>query len=138
MAGIENIAPVVLSRTVVADVMLDAPTLNELYTVPPGKRAIITEVILHTPTATLAGMNDVDFGGGAAAITPAWLNNETGIGDMTAVEDYMVLRNDSNDIAAIDGDNATAANRIFGMYIVSGSTAAAGVTVDTIGYLIDS
>jgi len=138
MADLKELCIARLARTVVADVNADVPTRNVLYTVPPGKRAIITQVILFNPTATLAGMNDVDFGGGATATSPAWLNNETGIGDMTDVEDYMILRSDSDEYIAVDGDDATVADRDFVMYVVSGATGAAGVTADVYGFLIDS
>ena len=125
-----------LSTTTIADMQSDTPTLNPLYTVPTGKRAIITMVVIRDPSATLAGMNDVDFGSGA--IPTDWLNNETGIGDMTATTDFMVLVAPSDEYSIIDGDNATAANRIFGMYVVSGSTGAATAVIDVFGYLFDS
>lgn len=127
-----------LARAVVADVQADVPTRNVLYTVPPGKRMVVDQVVIHSPTATLAGMNDVDFGGGATATSPAWLNNETGIGDMTDVEDYMILRADSDEYIMVDGDDSVVADRDFVAYVVSGSTGAAGATFDVFGYLIDS
>lgn len=138
MGNLKEQAMALLSRTVVLDVQSDGPTLNQLYTVPPGKRAVIAEVVLHSPTASLAGMDDVDFGGGVIATAPDWVQNETGIGAMTAVDDYMNIRGDSNEYGAIDGDDAQLANRTFSMYVVSGSTGVAGVTVDVFGYLIDS
>jgi len=110
-----------------------------LYTVPAGKRAIITHVILRDPSVTLAGCNDVDFGTGIASATENFLNNETGIVDMTAVTDFMVLTAESNEYTIIDGDNATANMREFGIYVVAGATsAAATVTIDVFGYLFDS
>ncbi len=138
MPDLKEKAIALLASTVVADVNADVPTRNVLYTVPPGKRAVIDQIVIHSATATLAGMNDVDFGGGAAGITPAWLNNETGIGDITSVDDFMTLRADSDDHGAIDGDDATVADRDFVAYVVSGSTGAAGATFDVFGYLIDS
>jgi len=138
MADIKELCLARLGLAVVADAQSDSPTKNVIFTVPPGKRAIVSEVVLYNPTATLAGMNDVDFGGGATATSPAWLNNETGIGDMTDVEDYMILRSDSDEFIAIDGDDSVAVDRDFVMYVVSGSTGAAGVTVAVFGFLIDS
>jgi hypothetical protein len=136
MADIKTVTITRLSRTTGVDMNADVPTLNELYTVPFGKKCIIDSVVIHSNNASLAGMNDVDFGAGAAAITPAWLNNETGIGDMTTVNSWMVLRADSDDYVMIDGDDATAADRTFSMYTVSGSTGAATATIDVFGYLI--
>ncbi len=107
-----------------------------LFTVPAGKRFIPTEVILKDPSATLAGCDDVDFGSGTNA--GSWLNNETGIGDMTAVTDFMVLRADSNEYTIIDGDAAALVDRQFGVKFVDGSDGAATVTIDVFGYLFDS
>ncbi len=137
MADLKELAISLLARTVVADVQTGT-TRNVLYTVPPGKRAIIDQVVIHTPTGSLAGMNDVDFGGGAIGATPVWIDNETGIVDMTTVEDFMILRADSDDHIAIDGDDATAADRDFVAYVVTGATGAYGATFDVFGYLIDS
>ena len=136
MADLKEKSIALLSSTAISDMTLDVPTLWDLYTVPPGMYGIIDSVIIHSNSATLAGMNDVDFGSGAAAITPAWLNNETGIEDMTAANDWMILRADSDEFGMIDGDDATAANRTFGMYVVSGSTGAATAVVDVFGYLV--
>ncbi len=138
MADLRENAITKLASTVIADVQADSPTRNVIYTVPPGKRLIVDQVVVHTATATLAGMNDVDFGGGATASSPAWLNNEQGIEDITDVEDFMILRADSDEYLAIDGDDSVAADRDFVAYVVSGSTGAAGCTFDLFGYLIDS
>lgn len=136
MADLKELAIARLSRTTGIDMNADAPTLNALYTVPPGKLCVIDSVVIHSNSATLAGMNDVDFGAGATATSPAWLNNETGIGDMTNANSWMILRADSDDYVMIDGDDSTAADRTFSMYVVSGSTGAATATVDVFGYLV--
>lgn len=129
----------VLSSTVVADVQTDAPTLHTFYTCPVGKRLIVDALVIRDATADLDGMADCDFGGGADAASPAWIDNETGIGDiMSDVGIYMTLRNDDASKVIIDGDDLTIVNRSFGMLITAGSTGAAGATFDLIGYLIDS
>lgn len=138
MPDLRENAITLLARTVVADVQADSPTRNVVYTVPPGKRMIVDQLVIHTPTASLAGMDDVDFGGGAAAITPAWLTTVTAIAEMTDVEDYYILRGDANEYIMIDGDDSVVADRDFVAYVVSGSTGAAGATFDLFGYLIDS
>ena len=111
-------------------------TKQILYYVPVGKDAIITEVIIRNPSVTLDGCNDVDFGVGAACATQAFLNNETGIIDMTSATDFMRLVTSSNDYKVIDGSDATAANREFGIQIIAGATAAAATaTIDVFGYI---
>lgn len=109
-----------------------------LYTVPPGKNGIVEDVILREPVGTLAGCNDVNFGVGAGT-TGSWIDGETGIEDMTVTDDYMVLERTShisNEFSVIDGDDATANNRTFGIYVVAGATDAdATVTIDVFGYI---
>lgn len=110
-----------------------------LHTCPAGKRMIPVFVILRDPSASLAGCNDVDFGTGAACATENFINNETGIVDMTATTDYMILTTSSDEYTIIDGDAAAAVDREFGIYVVAGATsAAATVTIDVFGYLFDS
>ena len=109
-----------------------------LYTVPAGKRCIVTHVIIRDPSATLNGCDDVDFGTGAASATQNFLNNETGIGDMTATTDFMVLVAVSDEYTIIDGDAAAAVDREFGIYIVDGSDGAATATIDVFGYIFYS
>lgn len=125
-----------LSTTAGVDMAAAAKTI--LFTVPAGKRAIITHVIIRDPSATLAGCDDADFGTGAASATQNFLNNETGIGDMTAVTDFMTLIAVSDEYTIIDGDAAAAVDREFGMTIVDGSDGAATATIDVFGYLFDS
>ncbi len=107
-----------------------------LYTVPAGLRMIPLEVIISDPSATLAGCDDVDFGSGTNA--ESWLNNETGIGDMTAVTDFMTLRADSNEYTIIDGDAAALVDKQFGLKCIDGSDGVATATVILIGILMDS
>jgi len=110
-----------------------------LYTTVAGKRSIPIFVVLRDPSASLAGCNDVDFGTGAACATQNFINNETGIVDMTATTDYMILTTSSDEYTIIDGDAAAAVDREFGIYVVAGATnAAATVTIDVFYYQFDS
>ncbi len=113
-------------------------TKLDLYTVPSGSNGIIEYVILREPSHTLATANDVNFGIGAGT-TGTWIDNETSLVDMDATDDYMVLERTnhiSNEFSVIDGDDATANNRTFGIYVVAGAaTAAATVTIDVFGYI---
>lgn len=125
----------VLSVTVI-DAILDAPTVHKLFTCPTGKQAVITAVIFHSNTATLAGMIDVNLGGGVAAITPVWLDNQS-LAGLTVANSFLEVV-PAADVIIIDGDDSTPANRTLNAQVVTGSTGAADVTVDVLGYLIDS
>lgn len=115
-----------------------------LYTVPEGKRCIVTHIIIRDalgagPAYTLVGCNDVSFGTGAACGTANFLQNEAGIVDMTAQHDFMVLTAESDEYTIIDGDAAAAVDREFGIEITAGATDADIVaTIDVFGYLFDS
>ena len=119
-------------------------TKQILYTAPEGKRCIPIMLVIRDalgagPVYDLTGCNDVDFGTGAACATQNFLNNETGIVDMTAQHDYMVLTAESNEYTIIDGDAAAAVDREFGIQIIAGATDADIVaTIDVFGYLFDS
>jgi len=111
-------------------------TKQILYSVPNGKDCVITEVIIRNPSATMSGCNDVDFGVGIACATQAFLNNETGIVDMTSTTDYMRLTTSGDDYKVIDGSDATLVNSQFGIQIITGATsAAATATIDVFGYI---
>ena len=136
MADLKETSIALLSSTSVTMGTNANGTKQILYSVPYGKDCIITEVIIRNPSATLAGCNDVDFGVGAACATEAFINNETGIVDMTATTDFMRLVTSSNEYSVIDGSDATAANREFGIQIIAGATGAAyTATIDVFGYL---
>lgn len=114
-------------------------TKQILYTCPEGKRFIPVFVVLRDPSGTLVGCNDADFGTGTACATENFINEETGIVEMTATTDYMILTTSSNEYTIIDGDAADAVDREFGIQIIAGATAAAAtVTIDVFGYLFDS
>lgn len=107
-----------------------------LYTAKAGERFIPVELIVFDPSATMSGCDDVDFGKGANADT--WLNNETGLGDMTAATDFMVLRADSDEYPIIDGDAAALVDRQFGIKVIDGSDGAATASIMVFGILLDS
>jgi len=111
---------------------------QDLYTVPSGKDGIVEYIILRNPSASLTGCTDVNFGVGAGT-TGSWIDAESGIADMTATDDYQVFERTnhiSNEFSVIDGDDATANNRTFGVYPIAGATGAAyTVTIDVFGYI---
>jgi len=138
MASLKENGIALLSSTSVTIGTNSNTSKIDLYTVAPGKNGIIEYIILREPSGTLAGCTDVNFGIGAGT-TGSWIDNEQGIAEMTAATDYMVLERTNhfhNEYTVIDGDNATASNRTFGIYVVAGATtAAATVTIDVFGYI---
>ncbi len=132
---LREIAITLLSSTVI-DAILDVPTVHQLYTCPTGKKAIIDHVLVHSNTDDLTGMNDVNFGAGAAGITPVWLDNADLSSMSTALMALKLVA--AGAVVIMDGDDGTLADRIFVAEVVAGSTGAANVTLDVFGYLIDS
>ena len=126
--------------TVLADVQIDAildvPTVHTLYTCPPGKQAVIVEVIAHSNSADLAGMVDVNLGGGAAGISPLFLDAADLSSMATAMS--MLKFQPAAVVINIDGDDSTVADRSFVAEVVTGSTGAANVNLAVLGFLIDS
>jgi len=113
--------------------MQTADGKQTVFTVPTGKKAIITHVVVRKPTASLAGGTDFDFGSGANADT--W-RQTIDLSSMTTVTtDYMVIPS----IAATPVKyTAEAAAAAFGVKPITGSTADADATVDVFGFLVDA
>lgn len=134
----EAMRNVVLLGKVRFDSQLDAgPPVHTIFTAPPGKRAIVEFVVFCENTVSLVGMTDVNLGGGADAASPAW-NDAEDLSTITFVDASKIVWSDRNFVTPIDGDDATPANRNFGIEVVAGSTAAGFVTVMAFGFLIDS
>ena len=100
-----------------------------LFTVPTGKKAIITHCIVRGPDASLAGGTDFDFGDGANADT--W-KNTVDLSSMTSTTDYMVVEGNNAKYTIFDAADA------FGVKPVTGATADATATIDVFGYLYDA
>ena len=99
-----------------------------LFTPPTGKTFYPLGVIVRDPSLSLAGLTDVDFGTGALANT--W-RQAVDLSSMTTPStDYMEIR--GADVTKYT--NAAAASE-FGMYINTGSTAAALASVVVVGFL---
>lgn len=99
-----------------------------LYTVPPGKKAIITQCVVRQPDASLAAGTDFDFGDGASADT--W-KNTVDLSSMTATSDYMVVEGNNAKYTVLDAGDE------FGVIPVTGATADAQGTIDVFGYEFD-
>ena len=101
---------------------------NTLYTVPTGKTAYITSVVIRETSASLAGGTDYDLGTGANADTWRQTNDLSSM--TTPGTDYMEIRGAANTKYT---DNAAAA--VFGIKPITGSTGAATAVIDVFGFL---
>jgi len=99
---------------------------STVYTVPTGKTAVITHVIIRSPSGSLAGGTDFDIGSGANADTWKQTND---LSSMTATTDYMVI-NSPNTKYTLE-----AAAAAFGIKPITGATADVTATMDVFGYL---
>ena len=95
------------------------------YTVPIGKSAIITHVVVRNPSGSLAGGTDFDLGDGASANT--W-KNTVDLSSMTATTDYMVVEGNNAKYTIFDAGDT------FGIIPVTGATSDTTATVDVFGY----
>lgn len=102
---------------------------STVYTVPTGKKAIITHCIIRSPTDSLAGGTDFDLGDGAGANT--WVNT-VDLSSMTSTTDYMVVEGNNAKYTIFDAADA------FGIIPVTGATADADATMDVFGYEYDA
>ncbi|MBU1066964.1 hypothetical protein KKE60_04220 [Patescibacteria group bacterium] len=98
------------------------------YTVPIGKKAVITHVVIRNPTASLAGGTDFDIGSGANADT--WLQSNN-LAAMTATTDYKVITSTTKYTLEI-------AAATFGIKPITGATLDADATMDVFGYEMDA
>jgi hypothetical protein len=97
---------------------------STVYTVPAGKKAVVTHVVPHSPTATLADGVDFDLGDGANADT--W-KQAVDLSTLTASTDCIVIENTAKFTIFDAGDE-------FGIKPVTGATADADATMDVFGY----
>lgn len=109
-----------LSSTSGVDMKTAASTT--LYTVPTGKVAYISHVVIRDPSASMAGGTDYDL--------TQWKQTVDLSSLTTANTDYIVL----------DGNNVKyqelAAGTAFQVTVNTGTTAACTATIDVFGYLV--
>jgi hypothetical protein len=128
MASLKKSALALLASVSGADLQNgDGKTI--LYTVPPGKKAVVSHCVVRNPTASLAGGTDFDLGDGANADT--W-KNTVNLSTMTATTDYMLVSGDNAKYTIFDAGDA------FGVKPVTGATADAEATIDVFGYEFDA
>jgi hypothetical protein len=100
----------------------------DLLTVPAGRTAIITHVVVRETSASLAGGTDYDFGTGANV--NSWVQGV----DLSGMTDA------GSDVRIIDAGSGIysecAAESVFAVMVNTGSTTVATATVDVFGYLV--
>ena len=119
MAYLRENAYTLLESTSGVDMKTVAATT--LFTVPVGKVAYITAVVVRDPSASMAGGNDYDF--------TQWKQTVDLSSLTTANTDYIVL--DGNNVKYQELAAATA----FQITVNTGTAAACTCTIDTFGYL---
>jgi hypothetical protein len=125
------------SLALLASVVIDGQVVTKqtVYTVPAGKTLIPFGVLFRSPSASLAGLVDLDIGGNAAA--GDWIQQVT-LNALTATTDYgLVLQPAQAAGPPIVPVKKTlyAAATVFGIKINTGSTGVATFTADLLGYL---
>ena len=126
MAALKELALSVLGTT--SGVDMKTAQKNNLYTVPTGKTAYIFAVIVREPSASMAGGTDYDLGTGANADT--WRQTVNLSSMTTSGTDYMVITG-----ADVTKYTDCAAASVFGIKVITGTTAACTATIDVIGIL---
>lgn len=126
--------------SLLASVTLNGKTVTKqtVYTVPAGKVLIPFTVLFRDPSATIAGLVDLDVGGNAGA--DDWLQ-QISLDAFTATTDYgFVLQPAQAAGPPIVPVKKTeyAAAVVFGIKIITVSTGAATFKVDLFGHLVDA
>ena len=105
----------------VTGVDMQTAAATTLFTVPIGKTAYITHVVVRDPSASMAGGTDYDF--------TTWKQTVDLSSLTTLGTDYIVL----------DGNNAKYTEQVAGtafqITVNTGTTAACTATIDVFGYL---
>ena len=129
-----------ISLTLVGSATIDGKGVAKqtIFTVPTGKIFIPFAVEITNPSATLAGLVDMDVGAGANA--DDWLLEVT-LNAFTAVTDYGILMQPVQAagppiVPAKKTHNV--AGDVFGVLINTVSTGAATFTASLFGFLIDA
>jgi len=126
--------------------LLGSATLNgqttaskqTIYTVPAGKVMIPHCIGIRTPSATLAGLVDIDFGGDASA--GDWIQQVTLAGLTAVTHQTKIFQPEQAAGPPIVPVQKIiyAAAIVFGAYITTGSTGAATFVAELWGHLYDA
>jgi len=126
MAALNENSIALLATTTGVDMKTAAKV--DLYTVPGGKTLYVTHVVIREPSASMAGGTDYDIGTGVNADT--W-RQAIDLSSMTTLAtDYMVISG-----ADVTKYTDSAAAAVFGIKVITGTTAACTATIDVFGFL---
>ena len=126
MADLREKSISLMSTTASVDMKTAAKTT--LYTVPTGKTFYPVMVVVREPSASMAGGTDYDIGTGANADT--WRQTVDLSSMTTLATDYMVISG-----ADVTKYTDCAAASVFGIKVITGTTAACTATIDVFGFL---
>ncbi len=115
-----------LSTTSGVDMKTAAKTT--LYTVPASKTLYVTHVVIRETSASMSGGTDYDLGTGANADT--WRQTVDLSSMTTSGTDYMVISG-----ADVTKYTDSAAASVFGIKVITGTSAACTATIDVFGFL---
>jgi len=130
MSDLKGVCEALLSRTNAVD--MSAVALTVLYTVPPGKVAIITKVVIVNPSASLAGAGATDYDFGTGVLANTWLQGVNLTTLTTLNTDSIVISSDNVKYS----ENAAA--DAFAIKVIVGSSAACTATIMVFGFEIDA
>jgi hypothetical protein len=122
-----------LATTLVASVAgVDMQTAGKttLYTVPAGKVFVPVFVVVRSPSASMAGGTEYDFGSGANC--DDWVQDVNLSGLTTPDTDSYIVAG----LGAVYPVQTAGAE--FGIKVITGTTAACTATLDVFGYLYDA
>ena len=100
-----------------------------LYTVPTGKKCVVTHVVIRTCSVTFTGSAVNKFGFNSTAYDN-WKSLTTELATMTTA-DAIVITNTAKFVIGVAAD-------VFKIIIATGVTAAATATIDVFGFLYDA
>ena len=134
MADLKELSVSLLGSAVIN---MQTNTKQTIYTVPTDKVMVPVAIVVRTPSATLAGAVDSDFGGTAAT---DWLAEVT-LAGLTGVTHQCIIMQPAQAAGPpiVPAQNIIHAAAVaFGITVNTDSTGAATVTMDLYGYLYDA
>ena len=126
MAALNENSIALLSTTTLVD--MKTAGANTLYTVPAGKTLYVFAVCVREPSASMAGGSDYDIGTGANCDT--WRQTVDLSSMTTSGTDYMFITG-----ADVTKYTDSVAASVFGIKVITGTTAACNATIDLFGFL---
>jgi len=120
MSALNENALTLLGRATGVD--MKTAQANDLFTVPVGKVAYITHVVIRNPSASMVGGSDYDF--------TNWKQTVSLVTLTTLGTDYIVLDSENTKYTEL------AAETDFQITVNTGTTAACTADIDVFGFLV--